>query len=359
MGGGEAAGQAAHRVRRHVGAPFHLLGSERGDRVGQRSPVRERGAQPLGEDHARHPERERHLASGPDRHPFVGVGAGQREARLDGHERAAVLPGAHLGEGAHVPDRRAPGLEEVGAKRDQEMGAGEIQVGHGRLAEGAAVGLAQRHRGERLVGQARAAGPRGPGAAELLEGARLVAGEQGDALAVPARVPDPLAGALEGFVPGELAPRAVLPGHRSGDAVGIVEPLEPSLPARAQPAAVDGVRGIALDLDGATLARLDQDTAAGGALAARARVPVRDAGKDVLGRDQVRDELLRRTVTAAADRARRSDPGQLQEVAAVEDVGFAHRASQSPSGDTPRSPSWPDGPDRRASADDSSRTNPS
>ena len=164
-----------------------------------------------------------------------------------------------------------------------------------------------------------------------------VVGDERDA-AAPARcLAQLLPRELERVVPGDRLPCAVLPHLRRLHAVGIVESLQRSLAARAQAACVHGVVRIALDLDRAPLARLDQHAAACRTLAAGAGVPVGHAREDVGGCHQVRDPLLRRRRCAARCGSSNADADELQEVTAVEDDRVAHSV---PSGGRPRSPSW-------------------
>ncbi len=94
--------------------------------------------------------------------------------------------------------------------------------------------------------------------------------------------------------------------------VRVVERLQPRLAPRAELAGVDRMRRIALELDGPRLARLDVQSAAGGALGAGAGVVGGDAGHLVLGLHQVRNQLLHPVRGATAQR-RRSRPGHAED----------------------------------------------
>ena len=97
----------------------------------------------------------------------------------------------------------------------------------------------------------------------------------------------------DGVVPGDLAEPAVdAPQHWGLDPAGIVQPLQRCLPAGAELALIDGMLGIALELDGAAFARPHVQAASGRALGAGAGVPGGDAGDLILRLHQVRHQLL-------------------------------------------------------------------
>jgi len=106
--------------------------------------------------------------------------------------------------------------------------------------------------------------------------------------------------------------------------VGVVEPLERSLSARAQPALAHRVLRIPLDLDGAAFTRLDQQAATDRALAAGAGVPVGHPRHDVVGGDQVGDQAVGPGRRAAGGGTGDTDADQPQEIATVEDDGIGH-----------------------------------
>src|SRR5258706_600527 len=78
----------------------------------------------------------------------------------------------------------------------------------------------------------------------------------------------------ERLVPGDRLPGVAVPQHRALHTIGIVEALQRRLATLAQATSIHGVGRVAFDLDGAALARLDQNAAARRTLAAGARVPV-------------------------------------------------------------------------------------
>ena len=94
--------------------------------------------------------------------------------------------------------------------------------------------------------------------------------------------------------------------------------LERGLSARAQRAAVHGMIRISLELDGPAVASLSDNAASGGTLSASRRVISRNARNGIVGRDQIRNQLLHLFLRAADERrdgARGSE--NLQEVAAL------------------------------------------
>ena len=129
-----SASSRASRSMRLRGDAGHLLDprrarSRRGRPTSRRWPrrrVRAVGrAQLVGDDHVREAEREHAFGARLDRHPLVGVRAGQRHPRLDLHELAAHAwpPLPHRAVAGALRHRRVPGAEKIGAeaitKRDR------------------------------------------------------------------------------------------------------------------------------------------------------------------------------------------------------------------------------------------------
>ena len=107
--------------------------------------------------------------------------------------------------------------------------------------------------------------------------------------------------------------------HGAAEAIGIVETLQARLPARAERTLIDRMLRIALGLDRASIADFDDQAAAGGALTAGGGVIVGDARGRLVGRDEIRDELLDVTGRAAdGGRGGASDGHDLEEVAALD-----------------------------------------
>ena len=85
-----------------------------------------------------------------------------------------------------------------------------------------------------------------------------------------------------------LGKRQGLPGivfaqQGGGDPIRVVDSLQGGLAADAQPALVDGMQGVALELDDPAFAIFGQNAAAGRAFAASGGIPGRLAGHHVVG----------------------------------------------------------------------------
>ena len=199
--------------------------------------VRRNRAETLAQDHLRHGERECPFAAGRHTHPFVGHERGLRHPRghVDefGHPRAltgfeAVRPRECALEG----DWREPGFHEVGAERQDVFRRRKVVGGKTRVAESGPVAFPQRLERERLVGHVASADLLGPFVHQLAEAAGLETGEEHDPLA--GRRAELALQRRHRLFPGhglEVARRATLHGAR--DAVGVVEPLQGGLTARA------------------------------------------------------------------------------------------------------------------------------
>ena len=196
-------------------------------------------------------------------------------------------------------------------------------MGDGIAPEGDAVGGAQRLIGKGFVHQALldAEGGR-PLLNQALEAAGHRRGEQGDlvGLSLATQVAELLGQELFPFLPGNWLEFARgVPEQGLANAVGVVEALQGGLPADAEPAAIDGVLGVALDLDRASLARSHQHSTTGRAFAADGGVPGRHAGNDIFRRYQIGDELFHRRLRAAGHgRACAGDPDDFQKISAFD-----------------------------------------
>src|SRR5438552_2894458 len=183
-------------------------------------------------------------------------------------------------------------------------GATRCGVGSRRSRRAASAGaLPQGFERERLMGDVPAADLLDPRIDELAERPGLEPGEEHDPptarfLHLPREPAD-------GIVPRQLLPLAVRPaGHWLGDAIGVVQPLQRRLAARAEPPLVDGGFRVALELDHAAFAHLGVQPAPGGAFAARRGVVRRGPRDLILGGHDVGDEVLGRLGPDAARRER-------------------------------------------------------
>jgi hypothetical protein len=321
----EGVGHALDRVRGHPGLGGHRRHVHALHRAREGARVHAGGDEAFVHDHLEHGEGERPLRARRIADPLVGVGSRHGQPRLDVHEGARLPAGerVHLREGGRVAHRREPGLEEVGAEGDQIAGLLDRILGNRVAAEGGAVGRADRLQPERLVGDA---GPRAqrlrPLVEEAGEAARLEPGHQRD---LPA-----LLGAREGaeLVGEDLLgglPRRELPVHHGAPkAIRMVQPLERGVPADAETSPVDGMVGIALELDDTAVAVLREHAAAGGALAADRGEVGGHARDDILRGRDVRVELLRGRPAPGGGGRRAGDRDDPEERPAINP---AHRIS--------------------------------
>jgi hypothetical protein len=272
--------------------------SERGEGGREPHPI----IAPLGEQHVRHRQRQRRFRTRLDRHPFVGVEAGEVPARGGIDELGDIALGEPVGPGeaALILDRRAPALQEIGPEGDDVLRLAEVMRRHLVEPEDLTVGGAHRLVIKAFVAHQPPAERRGPFGKEIREGAARGAADHRHPVAGLAQ----LAGEPgDGVIPGDLHEAAVGgPGHRRLDPARVVEALQRGLPAGAELALVDRVLGIALELDRASLAGAYVHAAPGGALGAGARVPGRYAGHLILGLHQVGHQLLHPVGGAATQR---------------------------------------------------------
>ena len=368
----ERARDLADAVGGEAGGAAHGFGRHPGDEVADAGGLFRRHAlRPLlAHDDLHHGRGHEALGLGGDGVPGVGARPGHREAGLDLHEprRAAVADPARPRVVAGEPGRRAERLQEVRPERDHHLGPGEVVVGDLPAPEDALVGGADRLVAERLVADpARPEGGR-PARDEPGEGAGQRRRDQRHAVAAARLVErlQPVDEILLRLFPRdriEHAPPRRRVGDAAtvgpGDAIGVVQPLQRGLAPHAEPAAVDGVLGVALDLDRPALPGADADAAAGRALPADAGVPRGDAGNDVVGGHHEGDDPLGRHRRAGGGRRRGAGAAQhLEERPAADPVderrrGVSHStlspaapnpAARAVSSDMPDNPGWRPGP---------------
>ena len=200
-------------------------------------------------------------------------------------------------------DALEPRLRPVRAEAQDDLGVLEGVVRDGVAAERLAIGGADGLVGERLEHRRAGRAPRawvqrskqGAGAA------RFELGHQRDApaLAALAELADPLRHGLDRVVPCEGPERAAVAALRTGEPIGIVEPLEARLTAHAERALAHGMLGIALELDHPPVAIAGEHAAARRALPAHRRVVGRDAGHHLGVGDDRGQDVLRRLLAAA------------------------------------------------------------
>ena len=133
---------------------------------------------------------------------------------------------------------------------------------------------------------------------------------------------DLLSEQLERFVPANGLKLSVAPHHRAAITIGVVQPLKSGLSASAQCAPIHRMVGIAFELDRAPVASLGDQAAGDRALAASRRVVRRDARNGLIGRYEIRYELLDFLRGAAEHRRRGSSYAEnLEELPALHPVG--------------------------------------
>ena len=217
--------------------------------------------------------------------------------------------------------RGEPRVEEVGAEGQDVLRVREVVGRQRRRAESHPVAGTQRFEAERLVAQVAATHLLHPLSDEIAERRLLGAGQEHDPLAL--RLAHLGREPLDRAVPIDVFEGAAgVTHHRMRDAIGIVQPLQRGLSARAQPAAIDGGVGIALELDRAALAHAHADTAARRAFPARRGV-VRGGPRNlVFGLNQIGDQPLGRLRADAAGGhrggSRPSDAENFQKAAAID-----------------------------------------
>ena len=245
--------------------------------------------------------RDRELGARLARDPLVGVQAGERAARADVDEaRRAVELRARVGEVELLRNGRAPVSRKSAPNETMSFASLKLERGHATpyAARFAAIAAASASKSTLRCGAH--AEPASHASRKRGKAAGLVLVEE-HGVALPRAT-------RRSFWPRRVMPSSHVIGfqlplvahHRRAEAIGIVEPLQRRLAARAERAAVQRVLRISLELDRAAVARLGDDAARGRALAAGRRVVGRDAGNRLVGRYEIRNELSRRLPSSAA-----------------------------------------------------------
>ena len=219
----------------------------------------------------------------------------------------------------HVRD---PGLEELRAEGQHELGAIEVVARNLRTPERQIGSRANRVIFERLIGQPpRAAESRKPGGRELFEWTGLETAEPRNAVrsATP-RIAQFRREQLLGVAPRDRLQDPVrVSDEWLPEPEWVVDRLYGRLTPRAQPATPDGMLRIALRLRDSAIDGLRNQPAPRRTRAARCRVVRWCAGDDRIGRHEIRDQSLRRLSRARIERRRRSRKAQrFQELPAFD-----------------------------------------
>ena len=314
----EQSGEIGDRLRRNARAAGNRIRRERRNQVADGCHLggRDRLRSPLGQNDVHHGERDEDFGARPRGEPFIGVRCRERESRLDVDEArlAAVPQPACLGESAAVLDRREPGLQKVGPKGNEHVGARQFVVRDPVPTEANSAGGPKCFVCKRLI-------PKPPGAESLrprVEETVQRSSKQGCddnnpvCPAVPARHSKTVGQCGERIFPRDRRQTALasgcvhdFPAPRSANPVRVVETLKRRLSPDAETALVYGVVPIPFDFDGTSVERAYRHPAAGGTLPAACRVPRRDAWNLVLRRDDVRNDPLGWDGRAGARRDRR------------------------------------------------------
>ena len=187
----ERTGQPLLRSDRHVGQRGDPFRGIRCEETGKPVPLAV-GHRAVGQQMARHAERQKGFPAGCDRNPLVRVGAGERHARFDLDE-AAVRWGRgapHAAERLGIVRRRMPRVQKVGAEADEKTRRGEVVGGDRRPVETDAAGLSEGFIAERLVGEQPLGAQRGqPTCGQVVQAVGQPAGEEREPVGRPI-VPD-------------------------------------------------------------------------------------------------------------------------------------------------------------------------
>ena len=234
----------------------------------------------------------------------------------------------HARERPGVVDVREPGLYEVGAERENDLGVLERVIRDRVAVEREAVRGADRLIRERLQGHPRARAERlHPAVEQPAQAPVLELRHDGDrpALAAGSERTDLVRDDFPSGVPrGALESGAALADQRARDPVGMIEPLERGLATHAERAGVDGMIGVPLELDDATFAIARDDAASGRALAAHGGEPGCDTRHELLVGHHQRQYRLARLLAASGRGRGARHRDDLEEVASVHLRGSPH-----------------------------------
>ena len=295
--------------------------------------VRGKLNQPVTDDHVRDRQGDQRLRAGLGCDPLVRIHSRHAHPGLNVHIPAhlSVPVTVTLGEPACVLDRTQPRFEEVGAERQHILGERKVVARKGVDPKRLAIRPAQGFVGERFIHHASVgAQSTEPIIHEAIERPGLISGEEPNLVA--RRSLELRRDLLDGIVPCDRRELSVGPaGHWSTDAIGVVEPLKRRLATRAQASLIDGLLRVPFDLHRPPLANPYVQPTTRGTLTARGRVPCCDAGNLIIGRDEIRNELLNAIRRAPGQRSSTTagDTQHLEKPPAVHSVtgGFSHDRS--------------------------------
>ena len=221
----------------------------------------------------------------------------------------------------------APPVEVVGAERNDELGGRELEFGECHSVGSAIRGDRRKWRLGIVAQMGRHSVAGEPLIDKRAERTAFVLIDKyrtGRALSLG--VGELALQQLQCPLPGDGNKLSAFAHHRAAITVRIVEPLERRLTAATQRATIHRMIGIAFGLDGATVAGLDQQSAAGRALATGGGVIRRHAGHRIVRRRNVWNQLFNFFVVATGDRRHRAGHTKhFEEFAALDgsrDIGI-------------------------------------
>ena len=235
---------------------------------------------------------------GPHANAPVGVGPCQRHPSFEYPQpRHVLVRVAPRGEVARELYRRQEGVEELGAERDDDVGAVEVHLRYDSLSEASIPGIGDGlgSGGERLPGhvlrpwesgqegcdQGVHSRPVHRACEETHLGAALGLLQQGNHVLIDCVCRD-----------GERGLLSTVHTRRAACAVSVIQIENGGLASRAERAPIQRVIGIAFDLDDASFASLGEDAAARGASEAGSRVVEGLAGASLFGAHRSGQDLL-------------------------------------------------------------------
>jgi hypothetical protein len=204
------------------------------------------------------PQRQGALGPGVDGDPLIGLCGSHGGARLDLHDLGPLAGAttAHARVGAQMARQRLPCLEESATKAEQVVGS--LPVIGSVVAPALSESMRQRCPVCALLGTAHVVG-RAKGAAEtgdeIARRPALAIVEKDHPLRMPgvAQRPERDSDLLQRLLPRHRLPPAANPLHGALGAIGVVEHMKASLAPWAESALVVGMKGIAVELDQATV----------------------------------------------------------------------------------------------------------
>jgi hypothetical protein len=193
--------------------------------------------------------------------------------------------GARIGPIELLRDHRTPGIQEISADGNHQTRSTEIEPGP---CDSISLAICGDHGVIcfRIVTDMRRhaeAGEPGVNKSWKASGFVLVDEDRGASPTPAPRLAEFLRKDLEGLIPCDGLELSVLSRHRATKAIGIVKTLQRCLATGTEGSPVYRMLGISFQLDGATIPRFRDDTAACRTLAASGRIVGRNAWNGLVG----------------------------------------------------------------------------